>query len=139
MKQATVWLMVGFLGNGLAQFLQKYLHEIGLSAYQRSALITMYGAGSLFALALMISFRGRVGRGEVVSGVGVGLCSYMGNFAVLRALGYLPAYSVFPIVVGGSILVVALCSWLIFGERLSGSAKWGIFCGVLAVVLLTFG
>jgi drug/metabolite transporter (DMT)-like permease len=134
-----LWLMIGFLGNGFAQFLQKYLHAIGLGAYQGSALIAMYATGALFALVLMVAFRGGVRRAEVVSGVGVGLCSYLGNFAVLRALGYLPAYSVFPIVVGGSILVVALCSWLVLGERLGGSAKWGILCGILAVVLLTFG
>jgi drug/metabolite transporter (DMT)-like permease len=134
-----LWLMIGFLGNGFAQFLQKYLHAVGLGAYQGAALIAMYATGALFALVLMLAFRGGVRRGEVVSGVGVGLCSYLGNFAVLRALGYLPAYSVFPIVVGGSILVVALSSWLILGERLGGSAKWGILCGILAVVLLTFG
>ena len=138
MTYGVVWLIIGFLGNGFAQFLQKYLHEIGLGSHQGSALIAMYGAGALFALVLLVSFRGRVRSAEVVSGVGVGLCSYLGNFAVLRALGYLPAYCVFPLVLGGSILAVALCSWLILGERISVSAKWGILSGILAVVLLAF-
>jgi multidrug transporter EmrE-like cation transporter len=139
MRRATLWLMLGFLGNGFAQFLQKYLHGIGLGAYQGSDLIAMCGAGAVFAFVLMVSFRGRVGRGELLSGVYIGLCSYLGNFAVLRALGYLPAYSAFPLIIGGAILLVALCSWLFFGERLSRTAKLGIFCGIVAVVLLTFG
>ncbi len=139
MKRTMLWLSFGFLGNGVAQFLQKYLHATGLGAYQASALIAMYAAGGLFALALLAGFKGRVGLVELGAGLGVGVCSYLGNFAVLRSLGYLPAYTIFPIVVGGPILLVALYSWLVRGERLSRSARLGIFCGLISVVLLTFG
>ena len=138
MRQANLWIAVGFAGNGLAQFLQKYLHAAGLGAYQASALITMYAAGVLFAGVLLVARRGRLRGKELMAGLAVGLCSYAGNFAVLRALGHLPAYTVFPIVVGGPIVLVAFYSWL-RGERLSVRAKSGILCGILAVVLLTFG
>lgn len=139
MTRAMIWLIVGFLGNGFAQFLQKYLHAAGLGSYQRPALIIMYATGALFAFVLMLAFRGCVRRGEIVGGVAVGLCSYLGNFSVLRALGRLPAYTVFPVVLGGSIFAVALFSWLVLDEHLSTSAKWGIFCGIVAVVLLAVG
>jgi drug/metabolite transporter (DMT)-like permease len=139
MRRTTLWLAAGFTGNGLAQFLQKYLHAAGLGAYQASALVAMYASGALFACALLAGFRGRVRWKEGWAGACVGLCSYAGNFAVLRALGYLPAYVVFPIVVGGPIILVALYSWLVLGEKLSFSAKSGILCGLFAVLLLTFG
>ena len=139
MKRGLLWLMAGFLGNGLAQFLQRYLHAAGLGAYQASALVAMYAAGAVFAAALLAGFRGRVGRAEIIAGAGLGLFSYLGNFAVLRALGHLPAYTVFPIVVGGPILLVAVVARLFFAERLSRTLQWGIACGVAAVVLLTCG
>jgi drug/metabolite transporter (DMT)-like permease len=132
-----LWLAAGFVGNGFAQFLQKYLHAAGLGHYQASALIAMYATGSLFALALLAGFQGRLRGIEFASGLGIGLCSYLGNFAVLRALGDLPAYTVFPVVVGGPIILVALYSWLIMGERRSWQARAGIGCGLVAVVLLT--
>ena len=139
MRRGLLWLTVGFLGNGLAQFLQKYLHAAGLGQFQASALVAMYAAGAVFSLLLVLGFQGRVRLRELIFGVGVGLCSYLGNFAVLRALGDLPAYTVFPVIVGGPIVVVALAAWLLFGERLSGSVKSGIVCGLIAVVLLTWG
>jgi len=139
MKRSTLWLAVGFIGNGFAQFLQKYLHAAGLGAFQASALIAMYAAGALFAAILLGSFKGHLGRRECWAGLGVGLCSYAGNFAVFRALGSVPTYVVFPMVVGGPIVLVALFSWLVRGERLSASTKAGILFGLISVALLTWG
>src|SRR3954451_7143152 len=102
------WVLVAFLANGSAQFLQKYLHAIGLGAYQKSALITLYAAGALFAVVLLLWFRGRLSRIEALFGAAIGLTSYAGNAALLRALGDTPAYVVFPMVVGGPILTVAI-------------------------------
>lgn len=134
-----LWLIMAFLSNGVAQFLQKYLHASGLGDYQASALIMMYIAGALAGTLLVAFFRGRIGAREWAAGGVVGVCSYAGNFAVLRALGSLPAYTVFPVVVGGSIVVVAAVSWLAMGEKVSVQTRWGILCGVIAVALLTVG
>lgn len=133
------WVLLAFLANGMAQFLQKYLHAVGLGGYQKPALVTLYAAGALFAVFLLLQFKGRVTRQEILFGLGVGLGSYAGNAALLRALGDLPAYVVFPMVVGGPILTVALFSRLFLGERLGASGKVGILCGFAAVVLLTVG
>ncbi len=134
-----IWVLIAFLANGSAQFLQKYLHVVGLGAYQKPALITLYTAGALFAVVLLLWFRGRLTRLEALFGIGVGLTSYAGNAALLRALGDTPAYIVFPMVVGGPILTVAILSRLLFGERLGTPGKIGILFGFMAVVLLTIG
>jgi drug/metabolite transporter (DMT)-like permease len=133
------WVLVAFLANGSAQFLQKYLHAIGLGAYQKSALITLYAAGALFAVVLLLWFRGRLSRIEALFGAAIGLTSYAGNAALLRALGDTPAYVVFPMVVGGPILTVAILSRVLFRERIGTPGKIGILCGFIAVVLLTTG
>ena len=139
MRSGLGWLAVGFLGNGFAQFFQKYLHARGLGDYQASTLVIMYLSGTGFGLLMTLWFRGRVGRPERMLGLSVGLCSYAGNFAVLRALGSLPAYTVFPIVVAGPMLVVALFSRVVLDERLSRSAILGVLCGMTGAVLLTVG
>jgi drug/metabolite transporter (DMT)-like permease len=123
----------------MAQFFQKYLHAAGLSSHQPATLAFMYLAGSLIALAILLSLGARAGRTEWLLGTGVGLCSYIGNFAVLRALEVVPAYAVFPVVVGGPIAVVALVSWRFMHERVSKQTKIGVWCGFLAVVLITIG
>ena len=133
------WVLIAFLANGSAQFLQKYLHAIGLGGYQKTALITLYMAGALFAVLLLLSFRGRLARTEALFGLGIGLTSYAGNAALLRALGDTPAYVVFPMVVGGPILTVAILSRFLFHERIGTAGKVGIACGFIAVILLTTG
>lgn len=134
-----LWLLTAFLANGLAQFLQKYLHAAGLGSYQKSALIMIYASGAMFGLLLLIGFRGRIAKAEVLFGVGVGLSSYAGNAALLRALGDTPAYVVFPLVVGGPILTVAAFSHFFLRERLSLAGKMGLACGLVAILLLTIG
>jgi len=132
-----VWLIIGYISNGLAQFFQKYLQAQGLGAYIPSALIMMYLACLIIGVPLYLIFHGKISRTELVWGLALGICSFGGNFTIIKALRYLPAYTVFPIAVGGPIVVVAVCSWLFFREQLTRSAKWGIVCGTVAVVLLT--
>lgn len=139
MKRAPLCLAIEFLGDGLAQFLPKFLHAADLGAVQSFTLVAMYVAGGLFAGVLLVAFGGCVRLMERWPGAVVGFCSYAGSFAVLRALGYLHAYASFPLVVGGPILLVALYSAVFHGERLSGNAKSGVILGTIAGALLTFG
>lgn len=132
-----LWLVMAYFSNGLAQFFQKSLQAQGLGAYVSSALIMMYLAGAVIGIPLYIIFRGKLTRTELTWGLAIGICSFSGNFSIIKALKSLPAYKVFPIAVGGPIVVVAVLSWLFFGERLTTSAKWGIVCGAVAVGLLT--
>ena len=136
---SIVWILIAFFSNGVAQFLQKYLHAAGLGSYQKPALILMYVSGALFALALLAGFHGKLSRNEILFGIGVGITSYAGNAALLRALGSAPAYVVFPLVVGGPIITVAAFSHLFQGERLSTTGKMGLLFGVVAIILLTVG
>lgn len=134
-----LWVILGFLGNGLAQFFQKYLHISGLGSHQPQALIVMYLTGAVFAAGLLAAFKGKLTRRELAFGAAVGIVSYAGNFAVLRALGHLPSHTVFPLIVGVPILAVAVWAHAFWGERLTLRKKWGIACGLVSVVLLTLG
>jgi multidrug transporter EmrE-like cation transporter len=132
-----IWLIIAYFATGLAQFFQKSFQVRGLGAYVLAGLTMMYCAGVVIGVPLHWIFRGRISRTELVFGLGVGICSFTGNFSIIQALKYLPAYTVFPIAVGGAIVVVAICSWLFLGEQLSASGKWGVVCGTVAIGLLT--
>lgn len=133
-----IWIALGFLGNGLAQFFQKYLHICGLGGYQAYALMLMYGAGLLFTLALFVINRGKISSGAAIwLGIATAVASYIGNFCTLRALGELPSHIVFPLIVGGPILVIAIWQHMVRKQRLSRSKAWGVALGLLAVICLT--
>jgi drug/metabolite transporter (DMT)-like permease len=135
----VIWVAIGAVANGLAQFLQSYLHTAGLGDRKASALFLMYLAADVFAAGLMIALRGRISKLEACVGALLGIASYVGNYAVLQALGSVPGYVVFPLIAGGPVLIVAILSNVLFRERLPQRVKIGIGCGAAAIVLLTIG
>ena len=50
-----------------------------------------------------------------------------------------PGHVVFPVAVGGSVLIVTLGGRLLFGERMSRVTAAGVTAGLAAVVLLSLG
>lgn len=130
-------MLLGFLGNGFAQFFQKYLHVLGLGNYQAAALLLMYFTGLVFAMALLAANRAAFSWQSIRPGAVTAVASYLGNYAALQALSTLPAHVVFPLIVGGPILLVAV--WQYFFDHLSLSPRKiaGFVCGLLAVILLT--
>jgi len=79
----------------------------------------------------------RVGKTELFWGAVAGALSVGGQVAMAVALGSgLPGHVVFPIAIGGSIVVVALAGRLVFGERMNRHTVVGVALGSIAVVLL---
>jgi hypothetical protein len=99
----------------------------------------MYFAGLLFALALLTASRSALSWQSIRPGVVTAMASYVGNYAALQGLSTLPAHVVFPLIVGGPILLVAMWQYLFDHLSLSPRKIAGFACGLLAVVLLTTG
>ena len=72
----------------------------------------------------------------VLLGVWFGIANVGGNIAMLAALDYLPASIVFPAASGGGVLLVAVTSALLWGERLSRPALLGIAVSIPALILV---
>ena len=61
-----------------------------------------------------------------------------GQVAMASALDFgIPGSVVYPVAIGGSILVVALAGRLLFGEKMHRLSWAGVASGILAVVLLS--
>lgn len=81
--------------------------------------------------------REKVKATDVWAGLGLGIPNFLCTYFLLRTLEKIPAYTAFPILNTGIILVSALLGYLLFQERLDRKKVVLIFLGMVAVILLT--
>jgi multidrug transporter EmrE-like cation transporter len=131
-------MLVMFLTNGMSAFGLKMIAAWGLPETVKYPYLATWYAGGLAAIALPMLLKGmRVGKTELFWGAVAGALSVGGQVAMAVALGSgLPGHVVFPIAIGGSIVVVALAGRLVFGERMNRHTVVGVALGSIAVVLL---
>ena len=101
-------------------------------------LMVWYTAGFLI-IAIPMLWKGVWGGlKELRWGALIAILSICGQLAMATALGSgLSGSVVFPVTIGGSILVVVVVGSLFFGEKLHPLSWTGIAIGFLAVVLLS--
>ena len=131
-------MLVILLTNGMSAFGLKMIAGWGLPQSVKYPYLTAWYAAGLLAIALPRLLKGmRVGKTELFWGGVAGALSIGGQVAMAVALSSgVPGHVVFPIAIGGSILVVASAGRLMFGERLSPPTSLGLALGFVAVVLL---
>ncbi|MBS1852467.1 MAG: hypothetical protein JST79_16300 [Acidobacteria bacterium] len=137
-----MWLLlmlVILLTNGMSSFGLKVLPAWGLPSSLKYPYLTLWYAAGLVCIALPLLLRGwksgwkEVGWGALLAGLSMG-----GQLAMANALqSGLPGNVVFPVTIGGSILIVAVAGRLFFAEKLHPLSWTGVFLGGLSVVLLS--
>ena len=137
-----VWiaLMVVILAtNGMSAFGLKMIAAWKLpESLQPSYLALWYAAGMLSVAApgLWKGVRPRareIGWGALLASLSMG-----GQVAMALALARgAPGHVVFPVAVGGSLLIVTIVGRFAFGERMSRATAGGVLLGLAAVVLLS--
>jgi drug/metabolite transporter (DMT)-like permease len=125
--------------NGMSAFGLKVIVAWGLSKTVTFPYLTVwYAAGFLCVGALLLFARTKarwqdLGWGAVIAALSIG-----GQVAMGMALDSgVPGNIVFPVTMGGSLLVVVLAGRWIFGERMSSLSTSGVLLGSLAVVILS--
>ena len=137
-----MWLLlmlVILLTNGMSSFGLKVLPMWGLSPSIKYPYLTAWYAAGLVCIGLPMLLRGlKGGLKEIWWGAILAALSIGGQIAMANALqSGLPGNVVFPVTVGGSILIVALAGRLFFAEKLHPLSWTGVALGCLAVVLLS--
>jgi drug/metabolite transporter (DMT)-like permease len=137
-----VWIVlmaVILLTNGMSAFGLKMIAAWRLPEnVQPSYLALWYAAGMLSVAApgLLKGVRPRAqefGWGALLAALSMG-----GQIAMALALARgAPGHVVFPIAIGGSVLIVTLAGRFAFGERMSRATACGVLLGLAAVVLLS--
>ena len=135
-----VYLMIGFLGNGLCSTVQKIQQMHFAGQYKSEFMIVAMAicAVSLFCTALITE------RKTILSGVKKGWTCFLFcglanggvNYGIMILTNRLPPSVMFPIVSAGSTVLTCLVSWLFYKERLTKAQTVGLILGILAIVAM---
>jgi drug/metabolite transporter (DMT)-like permease len=125
--------------NGMSAFGLKVIAGWGLSKTVTFPYLTVwYGAGLVCLLTSILFKRATAKWQDLAWGAVLAALSIGGQVAMGMALdSNVPGNIVFPVTIGGSILVVALAGKWIFGERMDRLSAVGVLVGFLGVVLLS--
>lgn len=131
------WLLVILLlCGGITDSMANVFDKIGAPAVRDYYLFYTFAAALLCALIAMLAKHERIGRQELLDGILVGIPNYFSTRFLLLALGSLPAVIVYPAVSVGTIVLVSLAGFLLFGESLSRIKLLAMGIILMALVLL---
>lgn len=133
-------MVVAFVANGLGAFGLRVLAGMGVvGKYNLQYLCALYGGGALLACVAYFIHNRQPERRELVVTAGMALASIFGQLGMMMALEKgLPGFIVFPVCIGGGMLLVLVAATVFFGERLSIYGYLGVVIGFASLILLAF-
>jgi drug/metabolite transporter (DMT)-like permease len=130
------WLLALFVTTSGGSIAAKLFQETGDPSSKPLLLGFWFGIAALVAILALARQRLRPTRDDLPLGVLLGAVNVAANTALLAALDHLPAAIVFPAASGGGVMLVAVTSALLWGERLSRPALIGVVIALPALVLV---
>lgn len=128
-------LLLTLLFNGCSDSMSKIFAYAGRREEDGLFVFFIFFFAGLFTLVLLLRQRKGLALRDVLLGALVGVPNFCASRLLLAALTRLPAFVVHPCYSVGAILVISLCSVLLFHERLS-RRQWGAVGMILAAVAL---
>ena len=128
-------MVISFFLNAFLALATKAISEFGMTRSIPLVLLIVYALATL--MALWTIREKRIEAKSVWIGLMGGFGTAVGMGANMTAASILPGYKVFPLVNGGTLLLVALAGRLIFRERIGPYGIAGIVAGIAAIVLLS--
>lgn len=106
----------------------------GNADYQERFVFYTFLFSALITLFLCIKSGGKLSKRDIISGVFVGIPNQLAALCIVKAVGELPAYIVYPCYSASVIFVVNVINFLIFREKLS--KKEYIATGIIAFAII---
>lgn len=126
-------LLMLFGGGGDA--MSKVFEEIAPAELKNQFLLYIFIAALALCLLLCLVQRQRIGLGDVLFGLAIGIPNYYSARFLLLALGEIPAMVAYPCYSVGTIIVVAVVGAIAFREKL-GRRKLIALSVILAALVL---
>lgn len=133
-----LFLMLSFLGNGMCSTVQKMQQIAFGDVYSNTFMVAALGITTLFFAVTGILLAPKESMETIKKSWGLGLVQGITNgllnYLVILLNGLMPASVIFPVISGGSILMVCIISCMFFREKLTRMQLLGIGIGILSIV-----
>ena len=121
---------------GVAEFSNKVFQKYGLPDHKALFLLVVFFVAFVCSLAATAANRKPVRRGDVLTGLVVGLPNIFSAYFMILALDRLPAAVAFAAYGAGTIVVINLAGALLFKEKLSRRELAVVALTIIALVLI---
>ena len=128
-------LIVFFFIGGLADFTNKIFQKYCLAQHEMFFLFFVFLSALIFSLKETISDK-KPDKKEILIGLSLGIPNMLTAFFIIRALYLLPAFIVFPMFSGGTILLALILSLILYKDMPSKKQIISIFMIVVALIML---
>ena len=133
-KKGAIALILLFVGGGVEELMTKLFNVFGNADYQERFVFYTFLFSAVISLFLCIKSGEKLSKRDVISGILVGIPNQLSSLCIVKAVGELPAYIVYPCYSASVIFTVNIINFLIFREKLS--KKEYIATGIIAFALI---
>lgn len=125
-----------FLLCGFSRLAQETFKHVSEQSHRPAFLLAAFTCSGVPSLVLLLYRRRRITMVELVVGSLLGLSNVLQTHFILKALGVLEGYIVFPISSAGAILVTTLIAVGFLGEQINRRTCVGIGLSVVSLFML---
>ncbi len=136
-KALRLNLILLFIFGGIAEFTNKVFQKYSLVDYK--VLFLFWVFFSAFLISFFYSFfikDSAPNLRDIGTGLVLGIPNLFSSFFLISALNHLKTAVVFPVFSAGSIVLIVVVSYFLFGERLEQKEITAIIMTVIALVLV---
>ncbi len=133
-----LFLVLSFLGSGMCSTVQKMQQIAFGDVYSNTFMAAALGITTLFFAVTGILLAPKESMETIKKSWGLGLVQGVTNgllnYLVILLNGLMPASVIFPVISGGSILMVCIISCIFFKEKLTRMQLLGIGIGIFSII-----
>ncbi len=128
-----IWM---FLSVGMGEFANKLFQQYGFSHQKGLFLLAVFCTALMISGAALLRQRKKPRTGDLCMGFLVGIPNMLTSLFLIKSFATVPAPVAFPVYGAGTIVMVAMGGWLLFGEELRKRQWAAIAIAVLSVILM---
>lgn len=132
-------LILLFIFGGMAEFSNKIYQNYALNDFKDIFLFFVFFVAFLISSVYTIKKKSPFTLKDVLIGFGVGIPNLFSSYFLILSLDTLKTSVVFPIYSAGSIVLITIFGWLIFGETIKRKNLLAIVMTVIALILINSG
>lgn len=130
-------IILSFFLNGMTMVCTKAVGELNLSKFIPVVLFFAYTLSALVGIGQLTKSGRHIEGKSLLIGVLGGFGTAVGLGTHMVAAGLLPAYIVFPVINGTTLMLVTLIGRIVFKEHIGPYGFAGIAAGAVAIGLLS--